>query len=120
MAIEVLLADDRDIIRTGMRRLIGHDPEIAVIGEAENLADTIRMAEELKPHLVIMDLGLTRTRLRPLLAPIAKLLDKLGPGDPYARPWDDLARFGEVLTTPFLLDLYYVCTVTKPIARPCT
>jgi ubiquinone/menaquinone biosynthesis C-methylase UbiE len=71
--------------------------------------------EHLRPggRLVIMDLGLTRTRLRPLLAPIAKLLDKLGPGDAYSRPWDDLARLGEVATVPFLLDLYYVCTVTK-------
>lgn len=72
--------------------------------------------EHLRPggRLVVMDLGLTRTRLRPLLAPIAKLLDKLGPGDAYSRPWDDLARLGEVVTVPFLLDLYYVCAVTKP------
>jgi ubiquinone/menaquinone biosynthesis C-methylase UbiE len=65
-------------------------------------------------RLVVMDLGLTRTRLRPLLDPIAKFLVKIGPGHPYVRPWDDLARFGEVVTVPFLLDLYYVCTVTKP------
>ncbi len=60
MAIEVLLADDRDIIRNGMRRLLGFDPEIAVVGEAGTLADTIRMAEQLKPHLVIMDLHMTQ------------------------------------------------------------
>lgn len=34
MAIEVLLPADRDIIRAGMRRLIGTDPETAVVGEA--------------------------------------------------------------------------------------
>jgi DNA-binding NarL/FixJ family response regulator len=61
MAIEVLLADDRDIIRAGMRRLLGLDPEIAVVGEAETLADTIRLAEELKPHLVVMDLYMTQS-----------------------------------------------------------
>ena len=60
MAIEVLFADDRDIIRSGMRRLLGFDPEIAVVGEADTLADTIRMAEQLKPHLVIMDLYMTQ------------------------------------------------------------
>jgi ubiquinone/menaquinone biosynthesis C-methylase UbiE len=65
-------------------------------------------------RLVVMDLGLTRTRLRPLLDPIARLLVRLGPGHPYVRPWDDLARFGEVVTVPFLLDLYYVCSVIKP------
>jgi demethylmenaquinone methyltransferase/2-methoxy-6-polyprenyl-1,4-benzoquinol methylase len=75
-----------------------------------------RAWEHLRPggRLVVMDLGLTRTRLRLLLDPIAKLLVKIGPGHPYVRPWDDLARFGEVVTDPFLLDLYYVCTVTKP------
>jgi DNA-binding NarL/FixJ family response regulator len=61
MAIEVLLADDRDIIRAGMRRLLGLDPEIAVVGEAETLADTIRLAEELKPNLVVMDLYMTQS-----------------------------------------------------------
>jgi NarL family two-component system response regulator LiaR len=61
MAIEVLLADDRDIILAGMRRLIGTDPGIAVVGEAETLADTIRLAEELKPHLVVMDLYMTQS-----------------------------------------------------------
>lgn len=61
MPIEVLLADDRDIIRAGMRRLLGLDPEIAVVGEAETLADTLRLAAELKPHLVVMDLYMTQT-----------------------------------------------------------
>lgn len=83
-------------------------------GAREAAAD--RAWESLRPggRLVVMDLGLTRTRLRPLLDPIAKLLVRLGPGHPYVRPWDDLARFGEVVTVPFLLDLYYVCSVTKP------
>jgi S-adenosylmethionine-diacylgycerolhomoserine-N-methlytransferase len=85
-------------------------------GAREVAAD--RAWERLRPggRLVVMDLGLTRTRLRPVLDPIAKLLVKLGPGHPYVRPWDDLARFGEVVTVPFLLDLYYVCAVTKPAA----
>lgn len=52
-----------------------------------------------------------------MLDPIAKGLVKLGPGHPYVRPWDDLARFGEVATDRFL-HLFYVCTVTKPATRP--
>jgi hypothetical protein len=62
-----------------------------------------------------MDLGLTETPLRPLLDPIAKVLVKLGPGHPYERPWDDLARLGEVTTERFH-HLFYVCTLTKPAA----
>jgi hypothetical protein len=60
-----------------------------------------------------MDAGLTRTRLRRILDPIARLLVKLGPGDPYARPWEDLRRYGTVRMERFLLDIYYVCVVTK-------
>jgi ubiquinone/menaquinone biosynthesis C-methylase UbiE len=78
-----------------------------------------RAWEHLRPggRLVVMDAGLTRTRLRPILAPIARQLIKLGPGDPYARPWDDLAPYGEVAIEPIPLLIYYVCTVTKPQAR---
>jgi ubiquinone/menaquinone biosynthesis C-methylase UbiE len=74
-----------------------------------------RAWERLRPcgRLAVMDLGLSTTRLRPALDPIARQLIKLGPGDPYSRPWDDLAEFGEVTTTRFL-HLYYVCTVVKP------
>jgi|SRR6185312_2819080 len=64
-------------------------------------------------RLAVMDLGLTETPLRPVLDPIAKVLVKLGPGHAYVRPWDDLARFGEVATDRFH-HLFYVCRVTKP------
>jgi ubiquinone/menaquinone biosynthesis C-methylase UbiE len=76
-----------------------------------------RAWEHLRPGgtLAIMDLGLTRNRyLRPLLAPVAKLLDKVGPGDAYGTPWDDLAGLGEVAVEPFMLDLFYVCRLLRP------
>jgi DNA-binding NarL/FixJ family response regulator len=60
MPIEVLVADDRDIIRNAIRRLLVLDPDISVVGEAESLHDTIRLASELKPHLVVMDLYMTQ------------------------------------------------------------
>jgi ubiquinone/menaquinone biosynthesis C-methylase UbiE len=72
--------------------------------------------EHLRPGgtLAIMDLGLTRNRfLRPLLAPVAKVLDRIGPGDAYGTPWDDLAGLGEVAVEPFMLDLFYVCRLEK-------
>ncbi len=65
-------------------------------------------------RLVVLDGGVSRSRLRPLLAPIARQLVKLGPGDPTTRPWDDLARHGEVVPEPALLDIYFVYTVVKP------
>jgi hypothetical protein len=64
-------------------------------------------------RVVVMDLGLTEGRLH-RLDPIARLLDKLAPGDPYSNPWDDLAAYGPVETERFLFRLYYVSAVTKP------
>lgn len=64
-------------------------------------------------RLAVMDAGLTETRLRPLLDPIARLLIRLGPGHPYSRPWDDLAEYGQVAIERFMW-IYYVCTLVKP------
>lgn len=64
-------------------------------------------------RLVVMDMGLTDPRHRRALGLIARLLEKLAPGDPYSRPWDDLAIYGPVATERFLLGLYYVCTIVK-------
>jgi ubiquinone/menaquinone biosynthesis C-methylase UbiE len=65
-------------------------------------------------RLVVMDMGLTDPRLHRALGLIARLLDKLAPGDAYSRPWDDLARYGPVATERFLFGLYYICTVETP------
>ena len=56
-------------------------------------------------RLVVMDMGLTDPRHRRVLGLIAHLLEKLAPGDPYSRPWDDLANYGQVETERFLLGL---------------
>ncbi len=71
--------------------------------------------DRLRPggRVVVMDLGLTGSRLHRLLAPIGWLLEKLAPGDPYSEPWDDLRAFGEVETERFLLGFYYLSTLTK-------
>jgi demethylmenaquinone methyltransferase/2-methoxy-6-polyprenyl-1,4-benzoquinol methylase len=71
--------------------------------------------ERLRPcaRVVVMDLGLTEGGPRRLLGPIARLLDKLAPGDPYSNPWDDLRTYGPVETERFMFRLYYVSSVTK-------
>ncbi|MGN6586354.1 MAG: class I SAM-dependent methyltransferase, partial [Solirubrobacterales bacterium] len=73
--------------------------------------------ERLRPgaRLAVMDAGLTETRFRPLLDPIARVLIRLGPGNPYSRPWDDLAEYGQVSIERFMF-IYYVCAVNKPEA----
>jgi ubiquinone/menaquinone biosynthesis C-methylase UbiE len=74
-----------------------------------------RAWERLRPaaRVVVMDLGLTEGGAHRLLDPIARLLDKLAPGDPYSKPWNDLAAYGPVQTKRFLFRLFYVSSVTK-------
>lgn len=78
-----------------------------------------RAWERLRPgrRLVVMDLGLTYSRAHRLLAPIARLLERLGPGDAFSEPWEDLAAYGEVKTEYFLACLYYVSSVEKKEGR---
>jgi ubiquinone/menaquinone biosynthesis C-methylase UbiE len=75
-----------------------------------------RAWERLRPRgrVVVMDLGLTEGGFARLLAPIARLLLKFTPGDPYSDPWTDLAAYGRVQTERFLLGLFYISAVTKP------
>jgi ubiquinone/menaquinone biosynthesis C-methylase UbiE len=74
-----------------------------------------RAWERLRPgsRVVVMDVGLTHSRAHRLLGPIARLLDRLGPGDAFSEPWDDLSAYGSVDTEWFLLGFYYVSAVEK-------
>ncbi len=56
--ITVLLADDHSLVRRGFRRLLEDDEHMKVVGEASNGIEAIRMAYELKPKVVVMDLSM--------------------------------------------------------------
>jgi DNA-binding NarL/FixJ family response regulator len=56
--IRVLLVDDHHLVRRGFRRLLEDDPEIAVVGEAEDGHIAVERASELKPDVVVMDFAL--------------------------------------------------------------
>jgi ubiquinone/menaquinone biosynthesis C-methylase UbiE len=75
-----------------------------------------RAWERLRPggRVVVMDAGLTQGGPFRLLAPIARLLIELAPGDPYSDPWSDLAEFGPVRTKRLLAGFVYVSSVAKP------
>ena len=59
--IPVLLVDDHALVRRGFRRLLEDDPSIAVVGEASNGDEAIRLAGELKPRVIVMDVAMPGT-----------------------------------------------------------
>lgn len=58
MAISVLLVDDHELIRQGLRRAFERDGDFEVVGEAGNLADARRQLALLRPDVVILDVRL--------------------------------------------------------------
>lgn len=56
MTLRILLVDDHSILREGLRALIEKDPETVVVGEAGDGAAAVRLAAQLLPDLVVMDL----------------------------------------------------------------
>ncbi|PWT75502.1 MAG: DNA-binding response regulator [Chloroflexi bacterium] len=56
MTIRILVADDHKVVRQGLRMFLEVDPELVVIGEAANGAEAVRLAEHLRPDIVLMDL----------------------------------------------------------------
>jgi DNA-binding NarL/FixJ family response regulator len=58
MNTRILLADDHGMMRDGLKAVIAHQPGMEVVGEAENGKDTVTLAAKLRPHVVIMDIGM--------------------------------------------------------------
>jgi DNA-binding NarL/FixJ family response regulator len=68
VTLRVVLADDQEVVRTGLRMLCEHDRDIAVVGEAENGAAAAVLARTHRPDVILMDIrmpvldGLAATR----------------------------------------------------------
>ncbi|MBW9259273.1 MAG: DNA-binding response regulator [gamma proteobacterium symbiont of Stewartia floridana] len=55
---KIIIAEDHNILRAGLKALLTSNPQFDVIGEADNGRDAIRRVIDLKPDLVIMDLNM--------------------------------------------------------------
>ncbi|HUQ25085.1 MAG TPA: response regulator transcription factor [Burkholderiales bacterium] len=58
MTIRVLLVDDHEVVRAGLRTLLAEEPDFQVAGEAGSVAEAIAVAESLLPDVILMDLRL--------------------------------------------------------------
>jgi DNA-binding NarL/FixJ family response regulator len=56
MAVRILIADDHKVVRQGLRMFLALDPDLEVVGEAENGRMALEMARALQPDVVLMDL----------------------------------------------------------------
>jgi DNA-binding NarL/FixJ family response regulator len=76
----ILIVDDSPVIRRGLRELLEKEAGLAVCGEAENGLDAIAKAQQLLPHLIVLDLsmpvmnGLEAARKLKQLMPAVPLL----------------------------------------------
>jgi len=56
--IRVMLVDDHDVVRSGLKSLLGMDPQIEIFGEAANGADAIEKIPEFAPEVIVMDISM--------------------------------------------------------------
>ena len=55
MSVKILIADDHEIVRQGIRRVLEVKPDWEICGEASNGQEAVQMAQELTPDIIIMD-----------------------------------------------------------------
>lgn len=78
--ITIFLADDHTIVRQGLAKLLAAEPNLRVIGEAQNGREAVKKVQGLKPDLVIMDIampllnGIEATRQIKKLSPQTKVI----------------------------------------------
>jgi len=60
-AIRVILVDEREAMREGLRHMLSNDESIAVIGEARDGQEALAQASKLCPDIILMDAGVRRT-----------------------------------------------------------
>ena len=58
MGIRILLADDHGVLRAGLRALLSSESDIEVVGEAVDGQETVKLAAELTPDVVLLDVSL--------------------------------------------------------------
>ena len=58
MSTRLLLVDDHAVVRSGLRMLLENERDMEIIGEASSARQAIELATQLKPNVILMDIGL--------------------------------------------------------------
>jgi DNA-binding NarL/FixJ family response regulator len=56
MTVTVLLADDHPIVRQGLRHLLEAEPDLKIVGEAEDGLQAVQLTEKFKPNVLVVDI----------------------------------------------------------------
>ena len=104
--IRVVIADDHNIVRAGIRELLADEPDIEVVGEARNGQEAVELALRQRPAVVVMDInmpvlsGVEATRQIHAAAPEVRVLVLTAyQDDPYLYGLLDAGAAGYVLKT---------------------
>jgi two-component system, NarL family, nitrate/nitrite response regulator NarL len=77
--VRIVIADDHPIFRDGLRRLLESEPDLKVLGEASDGAEAVKLARQLKPDILLLDLAMPKH-------PGLEALRELSVGTPGANP----------------------------------
>lgn len=58
MSIRILIADDHGVLRAGLRAMLNTSPDMQIVGEATNGQETLDLADELRPDVVLLDISM--------------------------------------------------------------
>ncbi len=104
MTIRVLLADDHQIVRQGLRALLAAQPDVQVVAEAGDGREAVQLAEEHRPDVAVLDLsmpllnGLEATRqIQSRVPEVAVVILSMHPDEEYVRQALQAGALGYVL-----------------------
>jgi two-component system response regulator NreC len=78
--IGILLVDDHEVVRRGLRMLLESQPDLVIVGEASTGGEALQLAQELRPDIILMDItlpdisGIEATRQLQQLASQSKII----------------------------------------------